>query len=71
MLNSFLLEQGEVIGMAAAYNLTVAFSSESSIESEVNRESAWDLSTVVVHFTDHDSVTFSQAIDTNQVVMNL
>ena len=57
--------------MAAAYNLTVAFSSESSIESEVNRESAWDVSTVVVYFTDHDLVIFSQAIDTNQVVMNL
>jgi C1A family cysteine protease len=57
--------------MAAAYNLTVAFSSESSIESEVNRESAWDVSTVVVYFTSHDLVAFSQAIDTKQVVMNL
>jgi len=44
-----LLEQEEVVGMVEAYNLTVSFTSESSMESEFDRRSQWNLVLIPVH----------------------
>lgn len=47
-LTSVMVVQEELIGMAAASQLTLSYSSESSIEAELKRESTADVLTIAV-----------------------
>lgn len=46
--DAILFEQEELMQMAASHNLTIAFSSESSIQAELKRESTADIVTIIV-----------------------
>ena len=46
--NLYLFFQEEILPMVLAQNLTLSFSSESSIQDELNRESTADAITIVV-----------------------
>ena len=44
-----IFEQEELTQMALSHNLTLAFSSESSIQAELSRESTADVMTIMVN----------------------
>jgi len=49
-LTNILVLQEELVGMAVAGNLTLSYSSESSIETELQRESTADVWTIAVSY---------------------
>lgn len=50
VLTNILVLQEELVAMAAASNLTLSYSSESSIETELQRESTADVLTIAVSY---------------------
>lgn len=49
-MQSYAMEQDELLPMVQSKNLTFSFSSESSIEEELKRESTADVITILVRF---------------------